>query len=239
VRVIFNSHRDEKLIRFALGKANMEPLSVANRRGYVHPVFLGAWFALSTVMTQYMNWWPSQGYGFLRWFAPLPAFASMAVPFMFLIDWFNRNDVEERAHEVLRRPDSFDFVNYYSGAPGSGLWIIEYGERFVGFVAIDAKKDGKDARQTTEAHVRHFFIDEPYRCTGIQDDLLAYAIRYTFNAQSSIDTIKAEGNPLVSYVEKALRSAGFVQGNKIGSMGLFKWQLYEMVLSRTQWKEKK
>jgi hypothetical protein len=94
---------DERLVRFVLGKTYLEPLTVANRRGtfgtfttaatlkfstaYVHPIFLSVWVALSSIMAQYMNWWPSYGYGALRWLAPLPAFASMAVPLMFLIDW--------------------------------------------------------------------------------------------------------------------------------------------------------
>jgi ribosomal protein S18 acetylase RimI-like enzyme len=145
---------------------------------------------------------------------------------------FNRNDIEGRAREIIRQPHAFDFANYYSGAPGSCIWIIEYDQRFVGLVAVDAR-DGHAAR---EARIKHFYVDEPFRRTGIQDDLLAHAIRHTFSAE--FDTIKAESNTLIPYVGTALRSAGFVQGGKTGSMGLFKWPLYEMVLSRTQWEEK-
>jgi hypothetical protein len=95
---------DEKLVRFIIGKAAFEPLAVANRWGasrpyislqsldtltaYVHPIFLGVWFALAVVMVQYMNWWPSNGPSILKILSPLPAFAAMAVPLMFFVDWY-------------------------------------------------------------------------------------------------------------------------------------------------------
>ena len=164
---------------------------------------------------------------------------------------FNRNDFEKRAQEILRRQDAVD-ARYYAKASGSGLWIVEYGKKFVGLIAMDAKgleddqkdiKSGKNVskrtdRQPTQATIRHFYVDEPYRSTGVQDDLLAHAIRHTFETQSIV-TIKAEGNPLIPYVQKALRSAGFVQGDKLRSLGLFKWKLYEMVLDKARWKEVK
>lgn len=235
---------DEKLVRFFVGRGALEPLAVANRRGYVHPLFLGVWFALSTAMAQYLNWWPSQGHTVLKWLSPLPAFASMAVPLMFFIDWFNRNSVEDRAQVILRQRDAVDFAGYYSNAPGSDLWVLEYGKTFVGLVAIDAgDRNGKEKSGTkqaaTEATIRHFYVDAPFRTTGIQDDLLAYAIRHTFDVNSNINVIKAEGNPLVPYFTKALRSAGFAQGSNIGTIGLFKWQLHEMILERAQWEKAK
>ncbi|KAF8626526.1 hypothetical protein AX15_004831 [Amanita polypyramis BW_CC] len=234
---------DGRLVRLIIGKAALEPLAVANRWGYAHPIFLSVWLALSMALVQCMNWWPSQGLSFLRFLSPLPAFAAMAVPLMFFVDWFNRNDFEDRAQEILRRQDAADFAHYYSGVPGSGLWIVEYGEKFVGLIAMDAKEDDKKnkknvSKRVNQATIRHFYVDEPFRSTGIQDDLLAHAIRHTFET-SSIVTVNVEGNPLTSYVQKALRSAGFVQGNKLRSIGLFGWQLHEMVLDKARWKEVK
>lgn len=109
---------------------------------------------------------------------------------------------------------------------------------------MDAKGDDQEDKKkssnspATKATIRHFFVDEPYRSTGIQDDLLTHAIRHTFET-SSIETIKTEGNPLVPYVQGALLSAKFVPGSKIKSLGLFRWPFYEMELDRTRWKATK
>jgi hypothetical protein len=62
--------------------------SLDTSTGYVHPIFLGTWFALAIVMVRYMNWWPSEGHGALRFLSPVPAFAAMAVPLMFFVDWY-------------------------------------------------------------------------------------------------------------------------------------------------------
>ncbi|KAF8350021.1 hypothetical protein F5887DRAFT_1070254 [Amanita rubescens] len=197
---------DEKFVRFAIGKAAFEPLAVANHRCYVHPIFLGVWFALSMAMVQYMNWWPNKGYSALRFLSPLPAFAATAVPLLFFVDWFNRNDFDDHAQGIIRRRDAIGFSKYYSNTPGSALWIMEYGKNFG-----DKKKSSKQAN--TEATIKHFYIDEPYRSTGIQEDLLAYAIRQAFETPS-IETIKVEGSPLIPYVHRALLSTGFVEGHK-------------------------
>jgi hypothetical protein len=99
---------DKKLALFAVGKANLENLAVANRQcefqvrllnlmnaypfftAYTNPLFLGVWVLFSLVFIHVMDWWPSSYRGLLGMFGylrPLPAFASMALPLMFLIDW--------------------------------------------------------------------------------------------------------------------------------------------------------
>lgn len=56
---------------------------------YFHPLTLAAWAALSSVMIQLLNWWPTtQGpVGMWGVFTPLPALAAVAVPLMFFFDW--------------------------------------------------------------------------------------------------------------------------------------------------------
>ncbi|KAF8640947.1 hypothetical protein AX17_000594 [Amanita inopinata Kibby_2008] len=160
----------------------------------------------------------------------------MAVPLMCFIDWFNRPDFEKRARDILRREDMIDIANYYSKSTASGLWILEYDRRFVGLIALDASSDNEP--QAIEASVRHFYVEEPYRCSGIQDDLLAHSIHHTFKAGTNVQKIIVEDNPLLSYTGKALRSAGFVQGRSgTGKLGLFKWQLDEVVLDRVRWSQ--
>jgi GNAT superfamily N-acetyltransferase len=108
-----------------------------------------------------MGWWPKPEHGYIGYLSPLPAFASMAVPIMFLIDWWlvfslsvlcthlndfrrlNRPYFETLTQEALRRPDIVDIKSYYSRSPSSGFWILEYGTTFVGFIALDASLDAE------------------------------------------------------------------------------------------------
>jgi hypothetical protein len=98
---------DDKVVRFAIGKANMESLAVANRRGshlslglfyttrsapisstgYVHPFTIVVFFVLSYISIHFMNMWPTNTFGFLGYLQPLPLMAATAVPIMAFIDW--------------------------------------------------------------------------------------------------------------------------------------------------------
>ena len=49
---------------------------------------IAVWIALSSVFVQYMGWWPKPDTGYFGYLKPVPAFASMAVPLMFLADWY-------------------------------------------------------------------------------------------------------------------------------------------------------
>ena len=97
---------DDKFVRFAIGKACMEPLAVANRRGrshclrqlylksliiltvYAHPFTISAWLLLSWMIVEFASMWPTNQYGFLGRLRPVPIFAASAVPIMFFIDWY-------------------------------------------------------------------------------------------------------------------------------------------------------
>ena len=58
---------------------------------YMNPYVISAWLALSSIFVQVMGWWPRDNismvpfFGYLR---PLPAFAAIGVPILFLVDWF-------------------------------------------------------------------------------------------------------------------------------------------------------
>lgn len=104
-----------------------------------------------------MQWWPAGVHGFLEYLKPLPAFFSMALPIMFLIDWsalslylsvpdspahrLNRPKFDRNLQEMLRRPDLVDVTAYYSRSPASGFWFLELDDKFIGLIAIDASKD--------------------------------------------------------------------------------------------------
>jgi hypothetical protein len=97
---------DRKLTLFMISKSNFQGLAIANNKSmsfffvvavidtnevfqaYTHPVTIAIWLALSSVFIQYMSWWPSNDLGWLSYLKPFPAFASLAVPIMFAVDWY-------------------------------------------------------------------------------------------------------------------------------------------------------
>ncbi|KAJ7786376.1 hypothetical protein B0H16DRAFT_1490238, partial [Mycena metata] len=232
---------DDTLLRFMVAKANMSQLAAANRRAYYHPLVVAVWFGLSCVFVEYMHWWPKPQHGFIGYLTPFPAFASVLVPIMFAIDWVNRPYFEKLTQDALRAPDmKQNIVSYYSRSPASGFWIVDYDEGFVGLVAIDASTNPLDPTTSPTAVIRHFFVQDPYPASGIQDDLLSHAIHHCFNADSGIvQRIEADDSPLVRYVQTSLKEAGFVLERHTQTVGAFRWKLGLRSLRRDVWHGRK
>jgi len=242
---------DDKQVRFVIGKANLESLAVANRRAYVHPLIISLWIAASCILIQFMQWWPTSHYGFWGYLSPLPALGSMAVPIMFLIDWLNRPFFEKLVSDALLRPDIVNIRSYYQRSPASGFWILEYGEKFVGLIALDASVDSESdslaSKETIDktkkkgtssiATIRHFYVEEPYRVVGIQKDLLDYAVRHAFNSAPTIQAIKAADSPLLPYTRECLRSLGFQLQKHTSQVGILGWKLGERILEKGDWEK--
>ncbi|KAJ7038144.1 hypothetical protein C8F04DRAFT_1089685 [Mycena alexandri] len=230
---------DDTLIRFMVAKIYMGQLAAANRRAYAHPLVLAVWLGLSCVFVEYMHWWPKPRHGFIGYLTPFPAFASVLVPIMFLIDWVNRPYFEKLTQDALRAPDMKNITSYYSRSPASGFWIVDYGERFVGLIAIDASTNPLASQTSQTAVIRHFFVQDPYPASGIQDDLLSHAVHQCFNANSGIvQRIIADDSPLVPYVRTSLKEAGFVLERHTQTVGAFRWKLGMRSLDRDVWEKK-
>lgn len=167
---------------------------------------------------------------------------------------FNRDDFVNNMNNTLRRRDLVKIREYYSRSPSSGIYFLEYGTRFVGLIAIDASTDSTsnevivsaDSRArlsftkgTSEtAVIRHFHVEDPYRVANVQTDLLEFALKHTFEANSKVKSVKATELSLVKYYGKALREQGFkVEGvlDKVGSLG---WQRKTWVLGRQTWEKR-
>ncbi|KAJ7103482.1 hypothetical protein B0H15DRAFT_215549 [Mycena belliarum] len=234
---------DEKLAHFMVAKASMESLAAANRRAYYHPLVLSIWIGLSCVFIEYMQWWPNPRVGFVTFLSPLPAFASVLVPVMFFIDWINRPYFEKLTQDVLRAPGMKHIQDYYSRSPASGFWIMEYGDRFVGLVAIDASvqdasNGNRKAATSQTATLRHFYVQEPYPAAGVQDDLLSHALDHCLNAKPAIvQEVNAQDSPLVPYARKSMKEAGFTLAKETGRVGLFRWRLGMCTLRRDVWEQ--
>ncbi|KAJ7169933.1 hypothetical protein C8R46DRAFT_1090588 [Mycena filopes] len=188
---------DDTLVRFMCAKAIMVSLAAANRQSYRHPLVVVVWIGLSSILVEYMHWYPKPQHGFIGYLTP----------------------TKMRPPTIL-------------ASPASGFWMVDYGERFVGLIAIDASEE--------TATIRHFYVQEPYPATGIQDDLLSHAVNHCFNAHSgTVQHIRATDSSLVPYVGKALQNAGFVLDEHTETVGVLRWKLRTRLLRRDIWEKKR
>lgn len=159
----------------------------------------------------------------------------------------------------MRRPDFADLQKYYARSPSSGLFILEYGSKFIGLIAVDASKDsqseqlfvkkneqGRDVLAdktrnfysngtSSVATIRHFYVEEPFRKTDVQDDILAFATRHVFTASRDVQVLETSATPLLDYKYTVLRRSGFSVEKEVGKLGLFKWKMEAVSLSRERW----
>ncbi|KAI0825182.1 hypothetical protein BC628DRAFT_1375904 [Trametes gibbosa] len=246
---------DRKLVLFAIGKAEMEPIATANRKLYSNPLVLALWIGLSSVFVEYMSWWPNPEHGLFGYLSPIPALGTVSIVFMFAIDWLNRWGFEDRSAHILRRPDLVDIPAYYSRSPSSGFWILEYNGRFVGMIALDASPDAESDEQIVAgsikkdragqvkmskgtskiATIRHFHVEEAYRGAGMQDDLLDYALTHAFTADTKLEGVRAVESSLKRYIGDALRKRGFALEKKAERIGTLRWKQGISLLERGSW----
>jgi len=137
----YDEESHKRSARFYIAKGQMEGLTTANLKIYTNPITLALWAASSAVFAMYAGWMPPAGWGYVGYLFPLVPCACMALPFMFGADWFQRSQFETDMENTLRKRDLIDIKQYYSRSPASGFWILEYGKRFVGLIAIDASLD--------------------------------------------------------------------------------------------------
>ncbi|KAI0043207.1 hypothetical protein FA95DRAFT_1631671 [Auriscalpium vulgare] len=249
---------EEKPVRFMIGLAHMEYLAHANNRAYFHPVTLFVWIAVSCGFAHYLNAWPDPSHGFWGYLQILPAFFAPAVPIMFFIDWKNRPAIEALAESTLRRIDLLDIVPYYARSPASGLWIFEYSGKPIGLLALDASTDAlNDTPYTTKlspaqqkqvlhgtgssavATIRHIFGEEAYRGAAIEDDMVQFAVRSAFEAAREVQTIRVLASPLRPWVLEALKKNGFVEGEIVQKIGVYRQPLSWWTLGRSKYEETK
>jgi hypothetical protein len=153
-----------------------------------------------------------------------------------------------------------DVQAYYARSPASGVWILDYGNNFVGVIAVDASFDSKssetivqrqkaqtDTRQRQHqarkyekgtgevATIRHLYVYDSYRPAGPQQDLIQYAVNHVFNANDKVQAIRATPSPYSRYVGQALRAEGFsmiAHGERVGLLG---WKSVTYELTRKSW----
>lgn len=158
----------------------------------------------------------------------------------------------------MKRPDIVDRQTYYSRSPASGIWIFEYGKKFVGIVAVDASNDSlslKTVDQGTEtpsnraakyskgtasvASIRHLYIDEQYRPASAENDLIKFAVKHTFEASPTVESIRITPSPLYKYLSPALKAEGFVVIERGAKVGVFRWTTLTYELTRERWNSRR
>ena len=160
----------------------------------------------------------------------------------------NRPFFEEATQELLKQPDLRNIPAHYSRSSASGFWVLEFGDRFIGTIAIDASpetspqdkpdKKGKGKEMTSPvATLRYLYVDEPYRAIGMQKDLIDHAVKHTFTSSTVVQSIKAADTPLIRYIRLGLRQAGFELQKNTKTVGLLGWKLGERVLERAVWEK--
>ena len=166
----------------------------------------------------------------------------------------NRPYVEDKIEKVLRRIDLIDIQAYYARTPASGLWLLEYGDKIIGMIAMDASPDatndelvtqqtsGEGLRETLErngtsriATIRHFFAEEAYRRVKIEDDLLEFAVESTFTANQTVNTVRILASPLRPAILDSLRRNRFSKGDRVESIGMLSWEVCWYNLERSRW----
>lgn len=146
--------------------------------------------------------------------------------------------------DILRRPDVANIQEFYTRSPSSGFFVLEYDNRIIGLIAIDASENSQsgDSKTTQEKDVsstvtiRHMYVEDPFRNADVLDDLVAFATGHAFTASSDVKEIKATSS-ILGYVHKSLRSCKFTIDGVVERIGVYRWKIQAMSLKREQWEQ--
>lgn len=146
-----------------------------------------------------------------------------------------------------------DPLKHYSLTPASGFYVLENKQKPIGLIALDASSTPTPSRTGSEAKgevnataataiVRHFFVEEAYRITNIQLDLLEYALSRAFSARSSPHRVRIICSDLDTYKADALRAATFHpvskwdgNGSQEWKVGVFGWPYRWIEITKDEW----
>ena len=132
----------------------------------------------------------------------------------------------------MAAPDLLNIEKTY-GKPPSSLDILEYEGRPIGILAIDATPK---PTQPGRAYIRYYYISDPYRESGVQNDLLTHAIPRLF-ASPDINSVEASYSMLHPYVKKALLEQGFKIASSRKNGHYISWEVGTALLSKEKWEQ--
>jgi len=132
----------------------------------------------------------------------------------------------------MASPDLLHIEKTYCKPPSS-FDILEYEGRTIGLLAIDATP--KPA-QPGRAYIRHYYVADPYRESGVQNDLLAHAIPRLF-ASPDVSSVEAPYSMLHPYVKKALLEQGFKIASSHKKGHYISWEVGTALLTKEKWEQ--
>jgi hypothetical protein len=144
----------------------------------------------------------------------------------------NRPYFERTVEKVLTARDLLDIEKSY-GKPPSSFNILEYEGTIIGLLAIDATPDPD---QPGRAYIRHYYITDPYRESGVQNDLLAHAIPRLF-ASPDVTSVEAPYSTLHPYVKKAFLEQGFKIASSRNNGHYISWEVGTALLTKEKWEQ--
>jgi hypothetical protein len=147
-----------------------------------------------------------------------------------------------------------DIQTYYARSSASGLWILEFGNKIIGFIAVDASLDATNDESVTKdskanllgaalrrkgtspvATIRHFFAEEAYKRVNVEDDLLEFALESTFKADKTVSSVRILASPLRPAILDSLRRKKFSKGDRAETVGIQGWEVCWYTMGRAQW----
>jgi hypothetical protein len=127
----------------------------------------------------------------------------------------------------------------YTSSPGSGFYILEYETRVIGILGLDASPPADSPDHVpNRAIIRHFYVTNPYRETGVQDDLLSHALEQVFSGTSKVTSVETSYSMLNPYIKKALLDHGFKIATTKRSDLFVSWEIGTVVLQKKAWLER-
>ena len=132
----------------------------------------------------------------------------------------------------MAAPDLLNLEKTY-GKPPSSLDILEYEGKAIGLIVIDARPN---PAQPGRAYIRYYYVADPYRESGVQNDLLAYAIPRLF-ASPDINSVEAPYSMLHPYVKKAFLEHGFKIASSHKNGHYISWEVGTALLTKEKWEQ--
>jgi hypothetical protein len=148
----------------------------------------------------------------------------------------NRPLFERASEKALSQNDVLDIQRTYFLLP-SGFYILEYEGTIIGILGLDASESTLATRDdgiSGRAVIRHFYVTDPQRQSGVQDDLLAHAINQAFSSPS-VKSIEASYSVLAPYIKKALLDHGFKISSFERKGPVISWEVGVAVLQKSAW----
>ncbi|KAJ3552059.1 hypothetical protein NM688_g4356 [Phlebia brevispora] len=195
----FVKDEDNKVVLFALGKAHMEGLAAANRKGTLHHL-KPSQLTLTRV-------------GYNR-----PSFEERTQQVLHGLDL-----VDLENYYLHRSPASglwiLELGSKFVGVIAIDASLDSLSEETTISIAKAGKpktKTNKSKEATSDvASIRHFYVQEEYRKVFIQDDLLEYALEQTFSHRA-VKSVRATESAVTPWVGQALRKQGFEIDEVVG-----------------------